>query len=69
VELFDSVGKELGIEGLKHFVLDQTSGCLGATLHLIDLEQQLLRFCNEIHPPDDLTLLKLRRTPPPPPTA
>jgi sigma-B regulation protein RsbU (phosphoserine phosphatase) len=61
LELFDASDHELGVEGLKELVRQQTSGRAAAGFQLDKLEEQLLRFTNQIHLPDDLTLVKLRR--------
>ena len=61
VELFDAAERELGIEGLKRLVREQAGGQAGAGFQVDKLEEQLLRFSNQIHLPDDLTLIKLRR--------
>ena len=60
-ELFDGQNHELGLEGLLQ--LARTQVCDGSItgFHLDQLEEQLLRFSNEIHLPDDLTLIKLCR--------
>ena len=60
-ELFDGQNHELGQEGLLQ--LASTQVCDGSItgFHLDQLEEQLLRFSNEIHLPDDLTLIKLCR--------
>jgi serine phosphatase RsbU (regulator of sigma subunit) len=60
-ELFDGQNHELGQEGLLQ--LARAQGCNGSStgFHLDQLEEQLLRFSNEIHLPDDLTLIKLCR--------
>ena len=60
-ELFDGQNHELGQDGLLQ--LARTQVCDGSItgFHLDQLEEQLLRFSNEIHLPDDLTLIKLRR--------
>jgi phosphoserine phosphatase RsbU/P len=60
-ELFDSQDHELGKEGLLQLARGQV--CDGSTtgFHLDQLEKQLLRFSNQIHLPDDLTLVKLCR--------
>lgn len=60
-ELFDSQEHELGREGLRQLVRAQTSDGNITGFHLEQLEEQLLRFSNEIHLPDDLTLIKLCR--------
>ena len=60
-ELFDAGEQDLGAEGLKRLVREQTNGVNGADFSLEKLEEQLLRFSNQIHLPDDLTLVKLRR--------
>jgi serine phosphatase RsbU (regulator of sigma subunit) len=61
VELFDAAEHELGMEGLKRLVREQTADQAGVSFHVERLEEQLLQFSNQIHLPDDLTLLKLRR--------
>jgi len=60
-ELFDREDHELGKEGLLQ--LAQTQVCDGGVtgFHLNQLEEQLLTFSNQIHLPDDLTLVKLCR--------
>ena len=60
-ELFDAGERDLGVEGLKRLVREQSQGGSGADFSLEKLEEQLLRFSNQIHFPDDLTLVKLRR--------
>jgi sigma-B regulation protein RsbU (phosphoserine phosphatase) len=61
VELLDAAGRELGVEGLKQLVREQTAGACPSGFRLEVMEEQLLRFSNEIHLPDDLTLVKPRR--------
>jgi phosphoserine phosphatase RsbU/P len=60
-ELFDREDHELGKEGLLQLARAQV--CAGGTtgFHLDRLEEQLLQFTNEVHLPDDLTLIKLSR--------
>ena len=53
--------QDLGAEGLKRLVREQINGAGGADFSLEKLEEQLLRFSNQIHLSDDLTLVKLRR--------
>ena len=60
-ELFDASEQDLGVEGLKRLVREQTQGGNSTDFSLEKLEEQLLRFSNQIHLPDDLTLVKLRR--------
>jgi phosphoserine phosphatase RsbU/P len=60
LELFDAADRELGVEGLKQLIRQQTGGEAAAGFHLDKLEEQLLRFTNQIHLPDDLTLVKLQ---------
>ena len=60
VELFDRTQHELGIAGLKGLVQDQLSSRSGE-FQVDVLEQQLLRFSDNIRLPDDLTLVKLCR--------
>lgn len=61
-EICDAAGRELGVDGLRQLVGDQCAADPGGTFRLAALEEQLLTFSNELHLPDDLTLLKLRRT-------
>jgi PAS domain S-box-containing protein len=61
IEVTDAADRELGIEGLRQMVMEQRAADPGGTFRVAVLEEQLLRYSNEIHLPDDLTLLKLRR--------
>jgi phosphoserine phosphatase RsbU/P len=61
-ELFDADDGELGRDGLQKLVREQTKGGGFAALDLQQLAEELLRFSNQIHLPDDLTLVKLCRT-------
>jgi PAS domain S-box-containing protein len=60
-ELFDDQDHELGREGLLKLVRAQVCAGGNSGFHLAQLEGQLLRFSNEIHLPDDLTMVKLCR--------
>jgi len=60
-EVFDAQDQQLGIEGLSRLVGEQTQGAPAAGLALEKLEEQLLRYSNQIRLPDDLTLVKLVR--------
>jgi len=60
-ELFDREDHELGKEGLLQLIHTQVSGGRPNGFQLDQLEEQLLRFSNQIHLPDDLTLVKLSR--------
>jgi len=60
-ELFDDQEQELGKEGLLKLALSQPPAGTITGFHLDQLEEQLLRFSNQIHLPDDLTLVKLHR--------
>lgn len=60
-ELFDSEECELGKEGLEQLVRVQAEHGEISAFNLEELEEQLLRFTNQIHLPDDLTLVKLCR--------
>lgn len=62
-ELFDEQDNELGLEGLLKLAHSQETG-IGNQFELHTLQAQLLRFSNEIHLPDDLTLVKISRTEP-----
>ncbi len=61
IEVADASEQELGVDGLQRLVKEQQQVNTEGTFHLAALEEQLLRFSNQIHLPDDLTLLKLRR--------
>jgi sigma-B regulation protein RsbU (phosphoserine phosphatase) len=60
-ELFDREDHELGQAGLLELVRTQMLHDALKGFHLDHLEEQLLRFSNNIHLPDDLTLVKLCR--------
>lgn len=60
-ELFDAGDHELGREGLIEIVRSQL-GASGTGFRLDQLEERLLQFSNQIHLPDDLTLVKIHRT-------
>ncbi len=60
-EVFDSEDHELGKDGLLRLMRAQVQGAGIAEFHVDELEEQLLRFSNQIHLPDDLTLVKLGR--------
>lgn len=61
IELINAEDEELGLEGLIQMLQNQGSGSPASRCRLQLLEEQLLRFSNQIHLPDDLTLLKLCR--------
>lgn len=61
IELEDADQNDLGVEGLKRLAGDQAADPSTGNIHLDQLEEALLRFSNEIHLQDDLTLLKLHR--------
>ncbi|HEY5913788.1 MAG TPA: SpoIIE family protein phosphatase [Verrucomicrobiae bacterium] len=60
IELFDSQEREMGIAGLEQ-ILRKLDHNEVNSFHLVNVEEELLRFTDEIHLPDDLTLLKLWR--------
>ena len=60
-EIFDSAEHDLDVAGLIRLVREQISKSPTGDFCLEKLEEQLLCFSNQIHLPDDLTLLKLRR--------
>lgn len=60
-EVCDAGGQELGIDGLQQLVRCQCAADPAGDFRLAAIEEQLLKFSNELHLPDDLTLLKLRR--------
>lgn len=61
VEVCDSQERELGAEGLQRLVHEQRAAGPDGIFRVAALEEQLLRHSNQIHLPDDLTLLLLRR--------
>jgi len=60
-EVFDAQGCELGREGLLQLIRAQHPGEVATGFDLDRLEEQLLQSSNQLHLPDDLTLIKLRR--------
>jgi len=60
-EIRDARDEELGVEGLQRLVHEQRSSSPDTCFQLPAIEEQLLRYSNELHLADDLTLLKLRR--------
>lgn len=60
-EFFDREEHELGTEGLLELVPAQAPGSDPARFPSDALQEQLLRFSNAIHLPEDLTLVKLNR--------
>ena len=60
-ELFDRQEREMGKDGLLRLVRAQIHHGNVTGFQLDQLEEQLLRFSNEIYLPDDLTLVKLCR--------
>jgi len=58
IDLVDSTEHEMGTTGLKELLrrLDKEGV---NSFRLAEVEEELLRFTDEIHLPDDLTLLKL----------
>ncbi len=67
VEIANGAGEELGTAGLVQLLRELTGTHAGAGLHLVQLEEALVRRCAQVHLADDLTLLKLRRCPVAPP--
>ena len=61
VELFDKADRELGVDGLQRLARQLEAGREAGSFNLKDLEEHLLCFTQQIHLPDDLTLLKLWR--------
>jgi PAS domain S-box-containing protein len=61
IEIFDAQDHELGRQGLLQLARAQMQAGRNTAFHLNQLEEQLLRFTNQIHLPDDLTLIKLSR--------
>ena len=65
IEIANYAGQELGVAGLAGLVREQTQGVGAAGLRLAPLEQALLRYCGQVHLPDDLAMLKVQRCPGP----
>lgn len=61
VEIPDANGVELGEAGLARLLWHQVTGVAGRDVRLDQLEQSLVRYCGQVHVPDDLTLLTLQR--------
>jgi phosphoserine phosphatase RsbU/P len=61
IEVADSDHNVLGTEGLQRLASSQAPEASPAGFRLEPLERQLLEFSDQIHLPDDLTLVKLRR--------
>ena len=61
VEIPAADGGELGEEGLARLVWEQVLGRGGGGVHLGQLEEALVRYCGQVHLPDDLALLMLQR--------
>ena len=61
MKLFDRADKEMGITGLERLMRTVQQGLAPNSFHLDKIEEMLLRFTDQIHLPDDLTLLKLWR--------
>ncbi len=60
-ELFDREEQVLGSAGLLRLASTQPGNGRTSGFQLDQLEEQLLKFTNQIHLPDDLTLIKLHR--------
>lgn len=61
VEVCDGRDWELGGEGLQRLAAEVRAADPDGCLRLAALEERILRYSNQIHLPDDLTLLRLRR--------
>ena len=61
LEVTNTAGEELGQAGLEQIWRAEANGAPPATVDLANLEERLLRFSNQIHLPDDLTLFKVTR--------
>jgi len=61
LEVTNAAGAELGLAGLEQLWRAEANGASPATVDLANLEERLLRFSNQIHLPDDLTLFKVTR--------
>jgi serine phosphatase RsbU (regulator of sigma subunit) len=61
IELFDHEDHELGIAGFTRLAVELGAGQQQRRFQLDGLEERLLQFSNQIHLPDDLTLIKVRR--------
>ena len=62
-EQYSASETELGIEGLARLVSGLCAAQPGEGVPLPALEETLLKYCGQVHLPDDLTLLSLRRLP------
>jgi PAS domain S-box-containing protein len=63
VEVANADGQDLEVAGLARLIQDLTAGRGANSLRLAQLEEALVRFCGQVHLPDDLAMLKLRRCP------
>ncbi len=61
LEVNNEAGAELGSDGLQQLLRTAAQGAPVSTLNLAQMEEQILRFGNQIHLQDDLTLMKLSR--------
>ena len=62
IELFDKSERELGLDGLKQLVASLRAGEPSGIFHTQGLEEKLLLYTQQIHLPDDLTLVKIHRS-------
>jgi PAS domain S-box-containing protein len=61
-EIFDAQDRQLGAEGLAELVRQQRRRPPPACVFSLEqLGEQLLRYSNQIHLPDDLTMIEMRR--------
>lgn len=64
LEVNNEAGEELGTKGLIQLLTKAAGNALTSTLKLPQIEEQILRFGNQIRLQDDMTLMKItRRTP------
>lgn len=61
VEITNSEGEELGATGLAELVGELSKAGGPGSLRLASLEEALVRYCGQVHLPDDLAMLKLWR--------
>ena len=61
LEVTNTADEELGRAGLEQLWRAEVRAGATASVNLANLEERLLRFSNQIHLPDDLTLFKITR--------
>ena len=61
LEVTNTANEELGRTGLEQLWRAEANGAPPEAVSLANIEERLLRFSNQIHLPDDLTLVKIAR--------